>query len=40
MEMNVNAQSILREKEDNILEIIPFNSGRKRATTAVRLPND
>lgn len=40
MEMKVPAQSILREKEDNILEIIPFNSGRKRATTAVRLPSD
>lgn len=40
MEMKVDAQHILRTKEDNILEIIPFNSGRKRATTAVRLPDD
>jgi magnesium-transporting ATPase (P-type) len=40
MEMNVPAYKVIREKEDNILEIIPFNSGRKRATTAVRLPKD
>lgn len=40
MEMNVPAYKVIREKEDNILEVIPFNSGRKRATTAVRLPKD
>lgn len=38
--MNVPAYNIIKQKEDNILEVIPFNSGRKRATTAVQMPSE
>ena len=34
------AQDIIRLKEGNILSIIPFNSRRKRACTAIKLPSD
>lgn len=40
LELKVPVAKLLRDKEDNILQVIPFNSARKRATTAVRLPND
>lgn len=36
----VNAADQLKRKEDRILEIIPFNSARKRACTVVRHPDD
>jgi len=40
MEVNVPAFEVIREKEDNILQQIPFNSGRKRACTVVRDPKN
>jgi magnesium-transporting ATPase (P-type) len=40
MDFGVPAYDAIRLKDDNILEIIPFSSMRKRATTAVRLPED
>ena len=40
MEVGVPAQDVIREKENNILMQIPFNSGRKRACTVVRDPQD
>lgn len=40
MNKGVDCFSRIREKEDNVLEIIPFNSKRKRACTAVRHPFD
>ncbi len=30
----------MKKKDDNIVEIIPFNSKRKRACTALRHPSD
>ena len=33
-------QDVIREKEDRVLQTIPFNSRRKRACTAVLLPSD
>jgi len=40
MDFGVPAYDTIRRKDDNILEIIPFSSRRKRATTAVRHPED
>lgn len=40
LDLGVRAEEIIRQKDDNILEIIPFNSGRKRATTAIRHPDN
>lgn len=40
MQFGIPAFDTIRRKDDNILEIIPFNSGRKRATTVVRHPDD
>jgi magnesium-transporting ATPase (P-type) len=31
---------VIRQKEERILQTIPFNSRRKRACTAVSLPNN
>lgn len=36
----VNAFENIRKKDDNILEVIPFNSKRKRASTVIRHPED
>ena len=36
----IPCHEIIRKKEDHILQVIPFNSGRKRACTAVRHPDD
>ena len=38
--VGVLAHEVIRQKEDHILQVIPFNSGRKRACTAVRYPGD
>lgn len=38
MEVGIKASEVIRQKEDNILQVIPFNSARKRACTAVRHP--
>ena len=38
MEVGVDASHLIRQKDDRILQVIPFNSGRKRACTAVRHP--
>jgi Ca2+ transporting ATPase len=38
-DIGLPVQDIIRKKEDNILQVIPFNSGRKRACTAVRHPD-
>jgi Ca2+ transporting ATPase len=35
----LHAHEIIRKKEENVLQVIPFNSGRKRACTAVRHPD-
>lgn len=40
MELGVNCGEEIRKKEENILEIIPFNSRRKKACTVVRHPDD
>ncbi len=40
MSKNVDAFNVIRQKDDNILQSIPFNSKRKRACTAVRHPTD
>lgn len=40
MDVKVPAYEIIREKENNILQQIPFNSARKRACTVVRHPRD
>ncbi len=40
MDVGVNAYETIMKKEDNILQIIPFNSERKRACTAIRHPDD
>lgn len=36
LEVNVHAYDVIRQKENNILQQIPFNSGRKRACTVLR----
>jgi Ca2+ transporting ATPase len=38
--VGVLAHDIIRQKEGRILEVIPFNSGRKRACTVIRHPDD
>lgn len=38
MEAGVQADQIIRQKDDRVLQVIPFNSKRKRACTAVRHP--
>ena len=40
MEKEIDAYNAIRRKEDNILAVIPFNSKRKRACTAVGHPDD
>lgn len=40
MDMKVPCNRILLEKVDHIQTFIPFNSGRKRACTAIRHPQD
>jgi magnesium-transporting ATPase (P-type) len=40
MEVGVDAYDVIRQKEGNILQQIPFNSARKRACTVVRSPKD
>lgn len=40
MDVGVNAYDVIRQKEDNILQKIPFNSSRKRACTVIRSPKD
>jgi Ca2+ transporting ATPase len=40
MDNGVDAQAMLRSKEDRIVEVIPFNSARKKATAAIRHPSD
>jgi magnesium-transporting ATPase (P-type) len=39
-ECQVEAHTIIRKKDENILQFIPFNSARKRACTVVRHPDD
>jgi len=36
----VNAAHELKKKDDRILEVIPFNSARKRACSVVRHPDN
>ncbi|CDW88443.1 calcium-translocating p-type pmca-type family protein [Stylonychia lemnae] len=38
MDAGVQADHLLRQKDDKILQVIPFNSKRKRACTAIRHP--
>ena len=38
MEVGVDAFHMIRQKDDHVLQVIPFNSARKRACTAVRHP--
>ena len=38
--VGVPVQDVIRQKEEHILQTIPFNSRRKRACTAVSLPNN
>ena len=40
MNAGVDAFNEIKLKDDNILEVIPFNSKRKRACCALRYPND
>lgn len=40
MDQGVPAHEIIRQKDENILQQIPFNSKRKRACTAIQHPND
>jgi len=40
MELGVNVLEILRQKEEKILQIIPFNSARKRASTVLEDPEN
>lgn len=40
MQQGVNAFEDIRKKDDNMLEVIPFNSKRKRASTVIRHPDD
>jgi magnesium-transporting ATPase (P-type) len=40
MRSGVSVQDLIREKEGKILQTIPFNSRRKRASTVVQLPNE
>ena len=38
MEVGVYAFHMIRQKDDRVLQVIPFNSARKRACTAIRHP--
>jgi magnesium-transporting ATPase (P-type) len=38
LEAGVHAENLLRQKEDRVLTVIPFNSKRKRACTAIDHP--
>ena len=40
MELGVNAYEIIRQKEDKVRAVIPFNSSRKRACTILENPLD
>mmetsp|Transcript_6400 Transcript_6400/g.5706 ORF Transcript_6400/g.5706 Transcript_6400/m.5706 type:complete len:393 (+) Transcript_6400:652-1830(+) len=40
MDVGVNAYETILKKDDNILQLIPFNSERKRACAAIRHPDD
>lgn len=40
LDHGVDCARDIRQKEGNILELIPFNSRRKKATTVIRHPND
>jgi magnesium-transporting ATPase (P-type) len=40
MDLGVDCAHEIRKKEDKILELIPFNSRRKKACTVVRHPDD
>ncbi len=40
MELGVNVVDGLKQKDERILQIIPFNSARKRASTVLEDPND
>ena len=39
MDCNSPVADIIKQKDGNIVEVIPFNSGRKRATTALKHPS-
>lgn len=39
MEVGIDAFNMIRQKDDKVLQVIPFNSARKRACTAVRHPS-
>jgi magnesium-transporting ATPase (P-type) len=40
MQQGVNAFDDIRKKDENLLEVIPFNSKRKRASTVIRHPEN
>lgn len=40
MELKVPTEEVIREKENNILQQIPFNSSRKRACSVLKNPKD
>jgi len=40
MSAGISVQDIIRQKEGKILQTIPFNSRRKRASTVIQMPND
>ena len=39
MDCNVHVNDVIMKKDGKILDVIPFNSGRKRATTAIDHPD-
>ena len=40
MDLQVPCQEILKDKNDHMLHLIPFNSSRKRAATCIRHPTN
>lgn len=40
MHHGINAFDKIRQKDDNILQMIPFNSKRKKACTVIRHPDN
>jgi magnesium-transporting ATPase (P-type) len=38
--VGIPVQDVIRQKEERVLQLIPFNSRRKRASTAILLPGD
>jgi P-type Ca2+ transporter type 2B len=40
MSAGISVQEVIRQKEGKILQTIPFNSRRKRASTVIQMPND